>query len=159
MSARAAARLETLGFGQVYRYQPGRADWFAAGLPREGTEASTPRVADIAQRDVPTCGTDEPLGTVRDRVRRLGGDVCVVVDDAHVVLGLVQTASLDVAPDTPVAMVMDSSPITFRPNVPTGQLPEYLTAPRAGVAVVTTSDGVLIGLLRVETPERPAPAS
>jgi hypothetical protein len=116
MSARAAARLETLGFRQVYRYQPGRADWFAAGLPREGTEASTPRVADIAQRDVPTCGIDEPVGAVRDRVRGRGWDVCVVVDDGHVVLGLVQTSSLDVAPDTPVEVVMESSPITFRPT-------------------------------------------
>lgn len=158
MSARAAARLETLGFRQVYRYQPGRADWYAAGLPREGTEARTPRVSDIAQRDVPTCRIDEPVGTVRDRVRSLGWEVCVVVDDAHVVLGLVRTASLDVVPDTPVETVMDSSPITFRPNIRTGQLPEYLTASPASVAVVTTSDGILIGLLRVESPETPAPS-
>jgi hypothetical protein len=51
MSARAAARLETLGFRWVYRYQPGKADWFAAGLSREGTEAGTARVADLVERD------------------------------------------------------------------------------------------------------------
>lgn len=153
MSARAAARLETLGFGQVYRYQPGRADWFAAGLPREGTEARTPRAADLAQRDVPTCGSDEAIGAVRDRVRERGWEVCVVVDAAHVVLGLVQIAMLDVDPDTPVEMVMESSPITFRPNVRAGQLPEYLTAQRRSLAIVTTSDGVLVGLLRLEAPE------
>jgi hypothetical protein len=67
--ARAASRLETLGFRQVYRYQPGKADWFAAGLPREGREAYTPRVADIARRDVPTCRIDERVDAVHDRMR------------------------------------------------------------------------------------------
>lgn len=77
MSARAAARLETLDFGHVYRYQPGKADWFAAGLPREGREAQTPRVADIALRDVPTCGIYERVGTVRDRVQAGRWELCV----------------------------------------------------------------------------------
>jgi len=72
MSARAASRLETLRFRQVYRYQPGKANWFAAGLPREGTEAHTPRVADVARRDVPTCRLDERVGAVHDRVREGG---------------------------------------------------------------------------------------
>ena len=30
------ARLEGLGFERVYDYVPGKADWFASGLPREG---------------------------------------------------------------------------------------------------------------------------
>ncbi len=98
------------------RYQPGKADWFAAGLAREGTEARTPLVADIAQRDAPTCGVDERVGAVRDRVRERGWDVCVVADDGRVVLGLVHTAMLDVDVDTPVEQVMQSSPITFRPS-------------------------------------------
>jgi CBS domain-containing protein len=149
MSARAAARLETLGFRQVYRYQPGKADWFAAGLAREGAEAHTPRVADIAQRDVPTCGIDERIGAVRDRMRERGWDVCVVANDHRAVLGLVQAAMLDADPDTPVEQVMRTNPITFRPNVRIGQLPEYLTAQRTSLAIVTTSDGVLVGLLRL----------
>jgi CBS domain-containing protein len=153
MSARAASRLGTLGLRQVYRYQSGKADWFAAGLAREGTEARTSRVADIAQRDVPTCGVDERIGAVRDRVRERGWDVCVVVDDGRVLLGLVHAAMLDVDADTPVEQVMQPSPITFRPNVRAGQLPEYLTAQRTSVAIVTTSDGVLVGLLRFENPE------
>src|SRR5260370_26523396 len=93
MSARAAARLEKLGFRQVYRYEPGKADWFAAGLPREGKEAHTPRVADVARRDAPTCRIDERVGAVRDRVRAGGWDVCVVVDEHRVVLGLVRDRS------------------------------------------------------------------
>ena len=36
MSPRAAWRLEGLGFERVYDYVPGKADWFASGLPKEG---------------------------------------------------------------------------------------------------------------------------
>ena len=148
MSARAASRLETLGFRQVYRYQPGRADWFAAGLPREGTDAGTPRAADVAERDVPTCTVDERVGEVRDRLHRTGSDVCVVVDSQRVVLGLVEGVSAETPPDTRAGLVMRSNPITFRPNLPAGQLPDYLKAPATRLALVTTSDGVLLGLLR-----------
>jgi Mg/Co/Ni transporter MgtE len=150
MSARAAARLETLGFEQVYRYQPGKADWFAAGLPRAGRDAHTPRVGDVALRDVPTCRIDDNVGAVRDRTRQGGWDVCVVVDDQRAVLGLVAADTLDVDPSTPVEQLMQSSPVTFRPHVAVGEVPEYVKTQRMTRALVTTSDGVLIGLLRIE---------
>jgi CBS domain-containing protein len=153
MSARAASRLETLGFRQVYRYQPGKADWFAAGLPREGREAYTPRVADIARRDVPTCRIDERVDAVHDRMREGAWDVCVVVDDQRVVLGLVHAETFGVDPGTPVEQVMQSGPVTFRPNLRAGQAPDYLKTQRTPRALVTTSDGVLIGLLRIEDVE------
>ena len=70
MSARAAWRLETLGFDPVYRYTPGKVDWFAAGLPREGKLAALPRIGDAADRDVPTCGPRENVGEVRGRLTR-----------------------------------------------------------------------------------------
>ncbi len=160
MSARAASRLETLGFRQVHRYQPGKADWFAAGLPREGKQAHTARVADVARRDVPTCGIDERVSAVRDRAREGGWDVSVVVDEQRVVLGLVRSEALGVAPGTPVEEVMQPSPVTFRPNLGAGQMPDYLKKQRIPRALVTTSDGVLIGLLRIEDVEgRPAHAS
>ena len=91
MSARAASRLATLGFTNVHRYQAGRADWFAAGLPREGRDAHVPRVADVAKRDVHTCRPDERVGDVRDRVGRDGGEPLIVVDADRVVLELVNS--------------------------------------------------------------------
>jgi CBS domain-containing protein len=154
MSARAALRLETLGFRQVYRYQPGKADWFAAGLPSEGKEANTPRVADVARRDVPTCRIDERVDTVRHRMREGGWDVCVVVGEHRVVLGLVRAEALGVDANTPVEEVMQPSPVTFRPNLGVGQMPDYLKKQRIPRALVTTSDGVLIGLLRIEDVEQ-----
>jgi Mg/Co/Ni transporter MgtE len=150
MSARAASRLETLGFGQVHRYQPGKADWFAAGLPRDGREADTARVADVAARDVPTCRIDDRIGAVRDRARAGGWELCVVVDHQRVVLGVVTFDNGDVPADAPVEQIMQPGPVTFRPHVPLGQLPEYVRGRRVPRALVTTSDGVLIGLLRVD---------
>jgi Mg/Co/Ni transporter MgtE len=137
----------------VYRYQPGKADWFAAGLPREGKEAHTPRVVDGVRRDVPTCRIDERVGAVRDRVREGGWDVCVVVGEQHIVLGLVRAEALGVDPDTPVEQVMQPGPATFRPNLEAGQMPDYLKKQRMPRALVTTSEGVLIGLLRIEDVE------
>jgi Mg/Co/Ni transporter MgtE len=153
MSARAASRLERLGFTPVYRYQAGKADWLAAGLPREGTEAHIPRVADVAVRDVPTCRIDERVGAVRDRVQAGRWDVCVVVDQHGVVLGLVPGDVLDRDPGTPVEQVMHPGPVTVRPHLRAGQTPDYLRTPRTPRALVTTSDGILVGLLRLQDVE------
>src|SRR6266851_6554263 len=149
MSARAASRLATLGFSNVYRYQAGRADWFAAGLPREGRDARVPRVADVAEREVETCRLDERAGDVRHRVGSDGGKPLIVVDAERVVLGLVNSDALAGDPATPVEEVMDSAPVTFRPNVRAGEMPDYLKKQGVQHAIVTTSDGVLIGLLHL----------
>jgi CBS domain-containing protein len=153
MSARAASRLETLGFSRVHRYQPGKADWAAAGLPLEGKKANVKRVKDVARRDVPTCRIDEPIGALRDRVQRGGWDVCVVVDERRVVLGVVLAESLDADPNTLVEQVMQSDAVTFRPNLVVGEMPDYLKKRRIPRALVTTSDGVLVGLLRIDDVE------
>ena len=56
MSSRAAWRLESLGFGDVYEYVDGKLDWMAAGLPTEGTNNDQPRAGDVARKDAPVCG-------------------------------------------------------------------------------------------------------
>ena len=146
MSARAAVRLEGLAF-TVYRYQAGKADWFAAGLPREGKDAGIPRVADIAARDVPTAGLEQTVGDVRERLGKDEGEPLIVVDADRVVLGLVTPELLKGDPRSRIEDVMDPAPVTFRPNVRVGETPEYFK--KAGVqhALVTTSDGVLVGLV------------
>jgi predicted transcriptional regulator len=149
LSARAASRLATLKFS-VYRYQAGRADWFAAGLPREGTDAHVPRVADVAKRDVQTCRLDERVGEVRSRLGADSGEPLIVVDPDRIVLGVVNPEALTGDPATPVEEVMDSAPVTFRPNLRAGEMPEYFKKQRIEDALVTTSDGVLIGLVRLQ---------
>jgi hypothetical protein len=78
MSPRAAWRLEGLGFEMVYDYVPGKADWFASGLPKEGRLALVPTIGDAARREVPTCAVPGGRRTagwradVKPAVRNLG---------------------------------------------------------------------------------------
>src|SRR5919198_6066526 len=88
MSPRAAWRLETLGFREVYDYAAGKQDWAAAGLSTEGKLAELPRAGDVARRDVPTCRLDESVKTIRERVRASGLEACVVVNEERVVFGI-----------------------------------------------------------------------
>jgi len=113
MSPRAAWRLEGLGFERVYDYVPGKADWFASGLPKEGRLASVPTIGEAARREVPTCAPVEKIGVVRERVRKMGWDRCVVVNKERVVLGLLREKELSSDPKVPVEEPMRNGPATF----------------------------------------------
>ena len=148
MSPRAAWRLETLGFGEVYDYVAGKVDWFAAGLPSEGRVAETTGVGDLADRKVPTCTMDEQVGAVRTR---LGPDgACLVVNERGTVLGLVEEKDLDADDHLGVGEVMQEGPSTIRPNVPAAVLASHLEEGSFSQAVVTTPEGELVGVLRGE---------
>ena len=146
MSPRAAWRLETLGFEEVYDYLAGKTDWFGAGLPSEGKAADVTRAGDLADGDVPTCAMDEQVGEVRSRLGP--DDVCVVVNDQRVVLGLVSGEDLGTDDERPVGEVMREAPTTIRPNVEAPALASQLEGDSSAKALVTTSEGVLVGLLR-----------
>ncbi len=145
MSARAAARLASLGFNQLYRYQAGKADWLAAGLAREGRDTGTPRTADVADRDVATCQLDEDATALLTRLRERNSEIAVVIDDQRVVLGLVQAE--DLKANAVIEQIMEPAPLTIRPHLAVEQTREQL-ANQARRALVTTSNGVLIGLFR-----------
>jgi len=49
---------------------PGKVDWMARGLPLEGDKAGESRAIDLAGRDVVTCGLQETMGGLRERVAR-----------------------------------------------------------------------------------------
>ena len=148
MSPRAAWRLEGLGFERVYDYVPGKADWFASGLPKEGKLASVPTIGEAARRrDVPTCAPVEKIGVVRERVRKMGWDRCVVVNKERVVLGLLREKELSSDPKSPVEEAMRNGPATFRPNEPVGKMAKRMRDRGATAVLVTTSDGRLVGLL------------
>ena len=117
MSPRAAWRLESLGFGDVYEYKVGKLDWLAAGLPTEGTNAQKPRAGALARKDVPTCRLDERLGDVRGRAQAAGWDAAVVVNSERVVFGLLRSKELAADGDQLIAQVMRPAPSTFRPYV------------------------------------------
>jgi hypothetical protein len=154
MSARAAWRLEELGFTQVYDYVPSKIDWFANGLPREGKSAEVPWTGDLARDDVPTCAPGDRLGGVRHRVVAGGYDLCLVLNEHRIVLGLLRGDALGKDPDARARDVMELGPKTQRPHIPVEKLLESRGQEGVKSWVVTTSHGVLLGLLLRDDVER-----
>ncbi len=148
MSPRAAWRLESLGFTEVYDYAAGKEDWLAWGLPREGRTAQVPTVGKVARHDVPTCGLADRVADAKARAQAAGYDACVVVNELRVVLGLLRSQELDADPTATAEQVMRAGPTTYRPNVPAGEAAERMRARRVDALLVTTPDGVLVGLLQ-----------
>jgi CBS domain-containing protein len=150
MSPRAAWRLESLGFTDVYDFAAGKAAWLAAGLPIEGTNATTARAGEHAHRDVPTCHLDEPLANVRERVRAAGWDTCIVVNQQRIVLGRLGRNTLATDDDQTVEDALCAGPSTIRPDTPLDAIVERLHEKNLTSALVTTLEGELIGVLRLE---------
>lgn len=122
----------------------------AAGLPTEGTDAGRPRAGTVARSDVPTCRLDERLDDVRKRVSEAGWDACVVVNDERVVLGLLREEQLaGGTEDDIVSQVMLAGPTTFRPYVSIEEIAHFMLDHDLDSCPVTTSDGRLVGLLKV----------
>src|SRR2546429_9217262 len=113
MSPRAAWRLESIGFTQVYDYVAGKADWGSFGLPLEGTKG--PRAGEHVRADVPTCGLEERLQDVRRRVSAAGWDTCIVVNASGVVLGRLGRKALAPGGDATAARAMTAGPRPGRP--------------------------------------------
>ena len=152
MSPRAAWRLESLGFTEVYDYSGGKANWGAFGLPLEGTLG--PRAGEHVRTDVPTCSLDDRLQEVRAHVRSSGWDTCLVVNEERVVLGRLGRRALAGEDDVTVEKAMSSGPSTVRPNVTVAAMLERMRRQNLSNVVVTGLDGVLLGLLRREDAER-----
>jgi rhodanese-related sulfurtransferase/CBS domain-containing protein len=149
LSSRAAWRLETLGFKQVYRYVAGKMDWLANGLPGEGRDAAQPQIVAICRKDVATCALRDPLDDVKGRIAATPYDACAVIDERRIVLGLVRSDKLETRGPTQVEDIMEAGPRTYRPNVPVEELLAQMIERRFDLALVTTSDGELIGLVRL----------
>jgi CBS domain-containing protein len=147
MSPRAAWRLESLGFDEVYEYNLGKLDWLAAGLPTEGSNAGKRRAGALAHKDVPTCTVNERLADVADRVRSTGWDTAVVVNQERIVFGLLRAKELARDGDLLVSQAMRPGPSTFRPYVLAEDMARAFNEHRFESTVITTSDGELVGLL------------
>lgn len=95
---------------------------------------------------------------VRRRVSAVGWDACVVVNEERVVLGLLRAEELAKGSDERVQQVMRPGPSTFRPHVPIDELAHYMIHHDLVSSPVTTSDGRLVGLLKVGDAARVAHA-
>jgi CBS domain-containing protein len=134
----------------VYDYGSGKQDWLAAGLPTEGRVASWPRAGTVARTDAPTSSLDERRGEVAERVRAAGWDVCVVVNEERVVLGLLRGEQLEGDPGTRIEEAMRPGPSTFRPHVPIAEMARYMVEHDLPSTPITNGDGILVGVLRRE---------
>jgi len=154
MSPRAASRLEGLGFGEVYDYAAGKADWGSFGLPIEGERHSGTRVGAHARTEVPACGPHDRMTDVRERVRAAGWDTCFVTDEHGVVLGRLGRAALTREDDVSVEEAMTLGPSTVRPSLELDKAVERMRNQNLTSLPVTRSDGVLVGVIRREDAER-----
>ena len=159
MSPRAACRLETIGFEQVYDYTAGKVDWLARGIATEGEKATEPRAVHFVRDDAVTCALDEQIGGVAGSVAASPYGFGLVVSDGGVLLGRLRRAMLEGDPQAVAAEVMEPGPSTVRANVPAVELRERLRSRDLRTAIVTTPEGVLLGVVRrrdleAETPEQ-----
>lgn len=123
----------------------------AAGLPTEGENSKHPRAADVARKDVPTCGLTELVGDVRKRAGDAHWEAAVVVNEQRVVLGLLRAKELDKDAGMTIEAAMRPGPSTFRPYVPIKEIADHMVEHNVESSPVTTSDGILVGLiLRVD---------
>jgi len=152
VSPRAAWRLETLGFTEVYDYVAGKKDWGSFGLPRGGRKAEVPSAGAVARADVPTCALDERLPDVRARI----GDwaTCIVVNDSRVVLGRLGRSALRRADDIAAEDAMTEGPRTRRPSIGFDALLVWMDERKLTSALITTPDGRLVGVVLREDLER-----
>jgi CBS domain-containing protein len=149
VSPRAACRLESLGYEQVFDYVGGKRDWTGVGWPIEGQKAAEPRIGALARLDVPRARLGDQVGDIARRVQELGYDFAVVVTADDVVLGMLEPKVLKASEGKRVEEVMRPGPSTYRPDVPTKELLEKLQPKGLHRALVTTPEGRLMGVVLV----------
>jgi CBS domain-containing protein len=127
---------------------PGKVDWMARGLPLEGDKAGEPRAIDVAARDVVTCGLQDTMGAVRERVAQSRYGFAFVVSEDGVLLGRLRKAALEGDPAARADDVMEPGPSTSRPDTPPAELLAKLDRGQLRTAVLTDPDGRLLGVVR-----------
>lgn len=148
MSRRAAARLESFGFKNVCAYVPGKQDWLAFGLPFEGSLAKVRTAGNSALTDVPVCGAQNMVADVLAREENSGWQECVVLNENRVVLGLLTKGNLHADSHSTVEQAMDRAPLSVRPHTPWEATIKKMRSQSVAVAVVTTPDGKLLGVVK-----------
>ena len=130
----------------VFDYVAGKLDWLSNDLPIEGKLAEVATIGSLAVRNPSTCFLTEKASEVRNRLEKENSEVCVVINDAQIVLGLFRRDA-GKSGEHLVAQVMESGPATFRPYVIIEEMAGYIQKKKVDIIIVTTSDGRLLGTL------------
>jgi len=124
----------------VYRYAAGKVDWLSAGLPSEGELANELRIRDIVNRQIATCRLGQRIGELH-----LEDDLCVVLNEAEIIMGDLRDKALRADPSTPVEQVMDPGVSTYRPNISVREIAHHLLESGAQRVLVSDGESRLIG--------------
>jgi CBS domain-containing protein len=144
MSPRAAWRLEATGFGPVYDYVAGKADWLAADLPFDGTAQLAGM---FTRRGVATTGEQTPVAEALRLLKAQGFGPVLVLNQAGVVMGAAYRDPLAAAPgEAGVGTVMRFGVSTVRPSEDAAALAHRMGHAQVTRVAVTRADGTLIGL-------------
>jgi len=107
-------------------------------------------VIDRMERDVPTCHLDDSLAEAKRRAKKRSFDLCPVVNKQGIVLGLIREEMWKGDLDVSAESVMELGPVTFRPSYSVDDATEFLNKHDWDSALVTSSDGKLMGIFRRE---------
>ena len=144
MSPRAAWRLEAAGFGPVYDYAAGKADWLAADLPFEGTAQLAGM---FTRRGVATVGERTAAAEALRLLEAQGFGPVVVINRAGVVMGAAYRDQLAGATaEAVVGTVMRFGVSTVRPSEDASALADRMGHRGVTRVIVTRSEGTLVGL-------------
>lgn len=144
LSARAAWRLEQLGFADVYDYTASKTAWLGAGHEAEGTIRAEDRAGAIA-RAVPTV---LPSATISEALEVAGTEPTIaVVNDQGVLLGAVHLVASAATGELAVGEIMQPGPPSVRPSITGRELAASMDDDRRSHVFVTLLDGTLIGMI------------
>jgi hypothetical protein len=99
-------------------------------------------------REFPRCLPGEPLSEARARARIMASDVCPVVNEAGILLGVLGAAHWDTDLERRAEEVMPPGPTTVRPSLSISEAEEMLAEGKQDVLWVTSADGRLMGIFR-----------
>ena len=108
----------------------------------------------LVHTDVVTCSLTEAVGEVRARVEASHYRLALVVSEGGVLLGRLRCAALEGDPLRTAEEVVEPGPSTVRPDAVPSELAERLRSRDLRTALVTTPEGVLIGIVLREDLEQ-----
>src|SRR5260370_37109678 len=120
----------------------------ARARPLEGEKVGEPRAIDLALTDVVTCGLQDTVASVQNRLTDSPYGFAFVLGPDGVLLGRLRKAALENNPDTNAEDVMEPGPSTSRPDILPDKLLSKLQDADLTTAVLTDPEGRLMGIGR-----------
>lgn len=97
---------------------------------------------------VATCGLTDRIGDIRERIKGDEREICVVVNEAGIVLGVLRKKALAADASATAEQVMHEGPSTFRANLTLEEMLKFMRDhDLKGHSIITTPEGRLLGII------------